>query len=283
MRKILIAGAGSYIGTSFEKYISQHGGEYKIDTIDMIDGSWREKSFCGYDAVYIVAGIAHIKETPGNAHLYYKVNRDLAVETAEKAKAEGVGQVIYLSSMSVYGQSLGVITESSEPSPNSNYGKSKFEAEKLLFRLMDDKFKVAILRPPVVYGKGCKGSYQVLSKWAKRAPVFPKFKNIRSMLFVDNLSIFVKRLIDTRAYGCFCPQNSEYICTSDMIREIAAASGHKIWFTPILNPIVKIGLYFRFNIFSKAFGNLIYTNSNDTIDEVDFRASIIQSEEGVFR
>lgn len=47
MKKVLITGAGSYIGTSFEKYLAQWPQEYQVDTLDMIDGTWREKSFAG--------------------------------------------------------------------------------------------------------------------------------------------------------------------------------------------------------------------------------------------
>lgn len=59
MKKILITGANSYIGTSFENYLKQWPDKYQVDTIDMIDGSWREKSFSGYDTVFHVSGIAH--------------------------------------------------------------------------------------------------------------------------------------------------------------------------------------------------------------------------------
>ena len=59
MKKILITGANSYIGTSFEKYMAQWPDQYQVDTVDMIDGSWREKDFSGYDSVFHVAGIAH--------------------------------------------------------------------------------------------------------------------------------------------------------------------------------------------------------------------------------
>ena len=83
MKKILICGAGSYIGVSFEQYMAPLSGEYSIDTIDMQDASWRERSFSGYDCVYLVAGIAHRKETKENAHLYYEVNRDLAIDVAK--------------------------------------------------------------------------------------------------------------------------------------------------------------------------------------------------------
>ncbi len=48
MKKILITGAGSYIGVSFETYIKQHFPDlYRVDTVDMIDGTWREKSCAG--------------------------------------------------------------------------------------------------------------------------------------------------------------------------------------------------------------------------------------------
>ncbi len=97
MKKILITGANSYVGTSFEKWLSQWPDKYHVDTIDMIDGTWREKSFVGYDVIFHVAGIAHIKETKENAHLYYEINRDLAFETAQKAKADGTKQFIFLS------------------------------------------------------------------------------------------------------------------------------------------------------------------------------------------
>lgn len=158
MKKILITGANSYIGTSFEKYVSQWPEKYEIDTVDMIDGSWREKSFAGYDAVFHVAGIAHRKETKENEHLYYEVNRDLAIETARKAKQDGVPQFIFLSSMSVYGKNTGIITQETPIVPKSDYGKSKAEAEKGIEVLQDANFNVAILRPPMIYGKGCKGN-----------------------------------------------------------------------------------------------------------------------------
>ena len=86
MKKILITGANSYIGMSFERYMSQWPEQYQVDTVDMIDGTWREKDFSGYDCIYHVAGIAHQKETEENAHLYYEVNRDLAIQTAKRQK-----------------------------------------------------------------------------------------------------------------------------------------------------------------------------------------------------
>ena len=108
MKKILITGANSYIGTSFEQHLQQWPEKYAVTTVDMIDGSWRQKSFAGFDTVYHVAGIAHSdsgKITEEKKALYYKINTDLTVETAKKAKNEGVKQFIFMSSAIVYGDS----------------------------------------------------------------------------------------------------------------------------------------------------------------------------------
>ncbi len=261
MKKILITGANSYIGTSFENYIKQWPNEYSVDTVDMIDGSWREKSFAGYDVVFHVAGIAHIKETKENADLYYKVNKDLAIETATKAKKEGVCQFVFLSTVSVYGMITGVITENTEPKPNTNYGKSKLMAEESIRKLQNEHFKVTVIRPPMIYGDGCKGNYNALIKFADKLPIFPDIKNSRSMLRIDNLCKYVKELIDDGMRGVFYPQDEKYVCTSQMVKEIASQRGKEIHLTKILNPFVYLAMILPGGVgvkAKKAFGNLIY-------------------------
>ena len=258
MKKILITGANSYIGTSFEKYINEnHPNDYTIDTVDMIDGSWRSKSFAGYDAVFHVAGIAHQKETKENAHLYYEVNRDLAVETAKKAKNDGVRQFIFLSSMSVYGLNTGVITKDTVPNPKSNYGKSKWEAEKKISELGTTSFCISILRPPMVYGDGCKGNYQTIVKIVKKFPVFPKVNNQRSMVKIETLLSFIEKLIINRESGIFFPQEKNYIKTDDLAIEIACNINKKLYCSYLLGWIVICCRPFSVTL-QKAFGSLIY-------------------------
>lgn len=276
MKNILITGANSYVGTSFEKWLSQWPDKYHVDTVDMIDGTWREKSFEGYDVVFHVAGIAHRKETKQNAHLYYEVNRDLAIETAQKAKADGVLQFIFMSSMSIYGMETGVITKDTFPNPKSHYGKSKLEAEHGVTALVDDSFHVAVLRPPMIYGKCCKGNYQKLAKLARIMPVFPDIENKRSMIYIDNLSEFVKVLIDERRYGLFLPQNKEYVCTARFIAEIAKSYSRNIYFTKIFNPIVYV-MWGKLPIFKKVFGSLIYEGTGSLCCTVKFETSVRRS------
>ncbi|WP_346934842.1 NAD-dependent epimerase/dehydratase family protein [Clostridium sp.] len=255
MKKILITGANSYIGTSFEKWLKKWQEDYLVDSVDMIDGTWKEKSFSGYDVVFHVAGIAHIKETKENTELYYKVNRDLAYEVAEKAKSDGIKHFILLSSMSVYGMEKGVISKNTVPLPKSNYGKSKLQGEELITTLEEPNFKISVLRPPMIYGKGCKGNYTRLEKFALKSPIFPDMENRRSMIYIDNLCEFVKFIIDEESTGLFFPQNEEYVCTSEMVKTIAEVHGKKIYMTRLFNPLLRL---LKFSTVNKVFGDLIY-------------------------
>jgi UDP-glucose 4-epimerase len=265
MKKILITGANSYIGTSFENYLQQWFDKYHVDTVDMIDGSWREKSFGGYDVVFHVAGIAHSdtgKISKEKEKLYYTVNTDLTIETAKKAKADGVKQFIFMSSAIVYGESVPigkekVIKKDTLPEPANSYGNSKLLAENGIRVLNDDSFKVVILRPPMIYGKGCKGNYQTLVKFALKLPVFPYVKNQRSMLYIDNLCEFVRLMIENNESGIFFPQNKEYVNTSDLVKMIAKAHGKKLCLIKGCTWFLKIMSLFT-GLVNKAFGSLVY-------------------------
>lgn len=268
MKRILITGANSYIGTSFESYVKQYPDKYQVDTVDMIDGSWRDKDFSSYDCVYHVAGIAHSdteKVSEERKAFYYKINTDLAIETAKKAKQDGVRQFIFMSSAIVYGDSapIGkqkVITKGTPISPNNFYSDSKVKAEKGIVLLEDDTFKVCILRPPMIYGKGGKGNYPVLAKMALKFPIFPRVNNWRSMLYIGNFVEFVRLMIENEERGVFWPQNAEWSNTSDLVKMIADAHDKKILLIPGFTWVLKT-LSHVTGLINKAFGNLTYDQS----------------------
>jgi UDP-glucose 4-epimerase len=256
MLNILILGANSYIGKHLKGYLEQYPADYRVTAISQRDDQWKELDFSVFDSVVDCVGIAHRKETKENAHEYYEINADLAFQTAKKAKASGVKQFIFLSSMSVYGMDEGMITKDTQPNPKTHYGKSKWQAEQQIAPLQDETFRVAIVRPPMVYGEGCKGNYQTLVKLAKILPVVPDYKNERSMISIENLNAYLKQLIDESSCGVFLPQDPVYHCTCDMIREIAKSNHRTPGQTALLNPFVH--LFTRTTKGKKAFGNLIY-------------------------
>ncbi|GAA4068683.1 NAD-dependent epimerase/dehydratase family protein [Amphibacillus indicireducens] len=255
MKRILITGAGSYIGTSFENWVSQWPEKYQVDTIDMRGNEWKDKLFSTYDVIYHIAAIVHVKEN--DTEKYFSVNRDLAVEVAKKAKAEGVKQFIFLSTMGVYGKETGFIDENTKPNPKTPYAQSKLEAEELLKGLTNDSFKVATLRPPIVYGKDCRGNYPRLAGMALKLPIFPKGKNERSMIFIDNLSEFVRLTIDKELSGLLFPQNKEYVNTTELVRLIAKTHDKELKVTGVFNPFVYLGIKMS-ETFGKVFGSFTY-------------------------
>lgn len=281
MKHILITGANSYIGTSFEKWLEASEGDYQIDTLDMIDSKWRQFDFSPYDAIFHVAAIVHKNEKNMDPTLYDKVNRDLPIELAGLAKAAGVKQFVFLSSMSVYGNKEEVITKETKENPSTYYGKSKLAAEKGLMQLESADFKILMMRPPMVYGPKATGNYTRLSKLSRITPIFPNIANQRSMIYIDNLLEFVRKAIDTNLSGLHFPQNKEYVTTSQLVKTIRDVNGKNTLLTAILNPIIKP--LSNVSQFNKLFGNLVYAKelSTEVFDYqvADFHESVRKSEE----
>ena len=292
MKRVLITGANSYIGVSFENYAKEHyGSALSIDTVDMIDGSWKEKDFSGYDIVFHVAGLAHADV--GNVSdavkaKYYAINTDLAIATAMKAKEEGVKQFVFMSSAIVYGDSAPYgkstrITAATKPKPANFYGDSKWQADQGVRALADKSFIVTVLRPPMIYGKGSKGNYPTLAKMAKKLPIFPDVQNERSMLYIENLCEFLCQVMTRGEGGVFWPQNAEYTRTSEMVKLIGQASGHKVRVSRAWNWVVSLAQLIpgkTRGLANKAFGNLSYDQS---MSEYDFEYQVVSLKESIKR
>lgn len=273
MKRVLITGKDSYIGTSVEKWLLQTPDEYQVDTLDVKGDSWKDYDFSKYDVVFHVAGIAHVSSDPKLENLYYKVNRDLTIDIAEKASAEGVSQFIFMSSIIVYGDSSGskrLIDKNTIPTPSNFYGNSKLQAENGIRHLDSNTFKIVVLRPPMIYGQGSKGNYPRLSKMSKMIPVFPDIDNQRSMLHIDNLCEFIKIMIDNNESGLFFPQNKEYVNTSELVKTIADIHGRKIILTKLFNPLIKL-MFGKVGLIDKVFGNLVYDLSMSDYDKSNYR------------
>ncbi|RLK63785.1 NAD-dependent epimerase/dehydratase family protein [Atopobacter sp. AH10] len=275
MKKILITGKDSYLGDRFVAWMSQWPDQYQTQCVSLKDSDWQNQDWSDFDAVLHVAGIAHNSSDPKLKDLYYQVNRDLTIDTAKKAKADSVKQFIYLSSMIVFGSKHECITPDTKPDPDNFYGDSKLQGELGILPLQDENFKIAIVRPPMVYGPGCKGNFPKLVKLAKITPIFPDYDNKRSMIYVDNLMIVLQEIVDQEREGYIHPQNSDYVKTSELVKMIAEIADHKLILTSLFNPLIRLLANTR--IIKKVFGNLYYAESlaNDTL--LNFKETISRS------
>lgn len=273
MNRVLIVGSHSYLGTALAAHLAQWPEEYRVESMSVRDDGWRSACFEGLDAVYYTAALVHQeqdKHDPAQKEAYFRINARLPVELAQKAKEAGVRQFVFLSTMAVYGRTAPfgktvTITKDTPLCPQDLYGLSKAKAEEGLLALEDNAFHVALLRPPMIYGKGCKGNYQQLRKLALKMPCFPKIGNCRSMLYVGNLNCLVKQLLDSGSGGIFCPQDGEYTDTGRMVQTIARLHGRSLpllpgfgWALSLLRPLTpKI---------DKAFGSLCYDRALSRYD-----------------
>ena len=293
MKKILITGAGSYVGESVRRYILAKDSSYRIDAVDTMGDNWKKADYAKYDVVFHVAGIAHVNADPKMEPLYYKVNCNLTTEVAKHAKAAGVRQFIFMSSQIVFHESQSlkaeVLTAETKPVPNGFYGNSKLQAENGLWNLVKNQkenstrsqggnqMKICILRPCMIYGPNAKGNFSRLAKLACKTPVFPEWHNKRSMLYIDNLAEFVKQAIERELEGTFYPQNRELADTVEIVRYFAKEAGHKIWITKLLNPFVWMGSLVLQPI-NKMFATYYY---NPKMSKMEFDYQLVSFEESL--
>ena len=283
-KRVLVTGVNSYIGNAFRSYMEQYPEEAVVDGISVRNDAWKTLDFSGYDCIFDVAGIAHADTGHVSEEVkkrYYAVNCDLTVALAQKAKEEGVRQFIFMSSAIVYGDSAPIgfqrmITRDTPPAPADFYGDSKLQAEKGILPLADDHFKIAVLRPPMIYGKGSKGNYPVLSKMAQKLPAFPKVENCRSMLYIGNLVEFVRLVIKNDESGFFFPQNGQYSNTSQLVQMIAEAHGKHIILVGGCTVPLRL-LSQATGLVNKAFGSLAYDMSMSEYKENYRRFSLEES------
>jgi len=287
MKKVMLVGIGGYIGGKFTEYINKNYPDWQVDAVDSMNDKWKDADFHGYDAVYNVSGLAHANARQGSENQYYAVNGQLPIDVATKAKSEGVSIFVQMSSQIVYGDMSGLgeekmITIDTIPSEPTIYGKSKMMAERGLHQLEDENFKVAIMRPPLIYSENARDNFPRLVNFAKKMPVFPRLKNKQSMVYVDNICELVRLIIENCAGGIYYPQQEVYVETSKIVKDIANAVGNHIWMTKIFNPALwllsKIGM---FGFIHKAFGSIAYEMSMS--NHFDGKYRVVSYEESIKR
>lgn len=279
MKRVLITGANSYVGTNVEAWLMKTPDLFKVDTVSTFNDEWKQANFSDYDVVFHVAGIAHVDAKKKMEPLYRKINTGLTIEVAKWAKEQGVKQFIFMSSGIVFRESkslkANIVTPETKPNPNGFYGDSKLQAEIGLHELEDDSFKVVILRPPMIYGPNCKGNFMRLAKLGTVTPIFPAFHNKRSMLFIDNLAEFVKQIIIREKFGTFYPQNKELADTVEIVKAFAQQNNHKLHIWRWLNVFVYLGSPFIKSL-NKMFADFYYVPE---MSQIDFEYQIVKQED----
>lgn len=282
MLKLLITGESGFIANAVLSHL-KNSEEIEATAVSVRGDDWKTMDFSGYDSILHTAGIAHVNPDPSLNDQYDRINHRLTAEIAQKAKAEGVKQFIFLSSIIVFGDAARAgkrhtITTKASPAPSNAYGHSKLDAENALRKLSCDSFRAAIIRPPMVFGRGCKGNYNTLAKLARKLPVFPEFYNNRSMLYVENLAELIRLIVIRRDRGTFHPQDTVPRSVTEIVHEICHVHGKRMRFLRVLSLPVRL-LGFR-GLVRRAFGDMAYSR---TLSEYPVNYRIVSFQEAIRR
>lgn len=274
--RIVITGKDSYIGNNIQSYIEMMDSSAIITQLDVIDNAWKNFDFAGYDVVIHVAAIVHRKDV-ADWELYKSVNTDLPIEIAERAKAQGVKQFVFLSTMAVYGYektlslSKSIITKDTELNPTTMYGKSKYLAEVGLQQLETESFHISIVRPPNVYGPGCRGGYiKTYRKITEMLPVIPEaFTSVKqSVIYIDNLSSLIYLLVVRRQHGIFTPQDDKAVSAVEIMECISEILKLKKKRCKILGKMMKLLSFVP--LVKKGYGGVAYAKDISQLDDIDY-------------
>lgn len=251
---ILLTGAEGFVGSSLRASTScevvpfsfSRGG---IETID----------FTGIDAVVHLAALVHRMEGDVQERDYFRINRDKTLDLARSAKRNGVQTFLFMSSVKVYGETSGAecFDEKSLCSPGDPYGQSKLAAETALQQLSDERFSVAVIRTPIVYGPGVKANILSLVKLVEKLPVLPLggIRNRRSFVYVGNLTALIETILQRQGSGVYLASDGAPLSTSGLVALIASAFGVRRWIVtvPMLGWLLKMG---RPALYDRLFGTL---------------------------
>lgn len=264
-KTLMITGASGFIGSNF---IERYKDKYNIIPIDLLKVKPEELDFTDVDCVLHLAALVH-QMNGAPREKYFEVNTELTKKMAVESKKNGVKHFIFYSTIKVYGYDGDlynhniILNESSPCNPkNDPYGESKWEAEKILRFLEDENFKVGIIRPPMVYGKGVKGNMESLIKLIKKLLVLPfnYNKNKRSLVNIENLMYLTSLVIDKEAQGIFLPLDEKNLSLKEIFEGIEKAYGLKRINIPLIQPFFWFLTKLKPNIMVRLYGSLQFEN-----------------------
>lgn len=261
---VLVTGANGFVGQHLTPMLASSGWTVRraLRTLtggqnEVLIGSigpatnWQE-ALVGVDAVVHLAARVHAPNEDHEFELYRAVNIEGTLNFARCAMSAGVRQFVFVSTILVNGRSSDGRAPFSERdilTPQGVYGVSKAAADTGLRAIAQDgDMCVTIVRPPLIYGAGAKGNFQLLAYAVKHGIPLPfaSIGNRRAFLAVGNLNAFIlERLPHTdRKFDVFLVADDEQVSTPEFVRRIAKAAGTSARLfsmpTSLLSALLKI-------------------------------------------
>ncbi|WP_226635038.1 NAD-dependent epimerase/dehydratase family protein [Brevundimonas poindexterae] len=250
LERVGIIGATGYIGSRLASSLQTEGFAPRLfgRRSGVVGGAPVEvltkdpTQFSGLDCLVHLSAIAHRKATEAEMH---QANATLVAEVVELAMAARVKRFIFVSSIAVHGQtSASPVSPESPCNPVSAYGRSKLAAERYLKDVTKrSALEVTILRPPMIYGPGCKGNFPLLAKLVCSGLPLPfgKAKAERSFCSIDSLISALRHVIVARVpVRCLIPADPGDFDTAGLITVMGEAMNRRVRLWPVPRALLEI-------------------------------------------
>lgn len=208
---LLITGGSGFIGSHFHNVLS----EKDVINLDLEEPTFQYRStFINGDirkeedvrkavqnnGVTSIISLAAKHHDFGIGHdEYFDTNEDGTRIICKVASEFNINEIIFYSSVAVYGIRDEISSENLEPKPDAPYGASKLAGENVLIKWAQEKpdRKVLIIRPTLVFGKNNMANMRNLIKQIDSGLYFHlgKADNVKSIAYVENLvqaTLFLK-------------------------------------------------------------------------------------------
>jgi nucleoside-diphosphate-sugar epimerase len=256
----LVTGASGFVGQGLMQTLLQRGipfratsrqGGDELIPVGDIDGhtDW-SAALTGVDTVVHLAAVSQnvVEGSPAVLAQYRSVNVEGTINLARQAAMAGVKRFVFISSIKVNGEATAKgrpFTATDAPAPESDYGRTKLEAEEGLQALSESMaMEVVIVRSPLVYGPGMKGSFRALVRLAQRGVPLPfaSIDNRRSMVYLENLTDLIVTVANhpDAAGRTFMVADRKSPSTPELVRLIATVTGSSTLLLPFPPALLEL-------------------------------------------
>ncbi len=208
-----------------------------LETSDTLDDAMRE-----VDRVIHAAGRAHVLRSAPDAGRSpaMRANADATGRLCEAAARAGVKTFIHVSSIAAVADNASpdVLDDTTRPHPQSEYGRSKLQADAHVAALAGAGRLAVSLRPPLILGAKARGNFAMLCK-AAASPLPLPFGSLdakRSVIGPDTLSGAILQCLavpaDIDRSGAYLVADREPLSVCEIVTELRAGMRRGPWLFP---------------------------------------------------
>lgn len=199
-----VTGVNGFVGTALAAALAARGVRVRAPLggsrrLHSLSDAALSRRLQGVEVLYHLAGLARRGALAVADAELLAVNRGLTLRLQRAAAAAGVGAFVWLSTIKVLGErSDAPLPPEASYAPQGGYASSKAQAEQALLSADRGGMRLAIVRPPLIYGPGVKGNFARLLRICASPWPLPlaSATGLRSFVGLDNLVDFLIRLAD---------------------------------------------------------------------------------------